>query len=47
MNQEVMVNLDQKRHDIAKKKKRIPVKCRQRNKMIPIFMVGVSYLFEY
>ena len=44
MNQEVMVNLDQKRHDIAKKKKRIPVKCRQRNKMIPIFMVGVAIL---
>lgn len=44
MSLEVMVNLDQKRHDIAKKKKSIPVKCRQRNKMIPIFMVGVAIL---
>ena len=44
MSLEVMVNLDQKRHDMAKKKKRIPVKCRQRNEMIPIFMVGVAIL---
>lgn len=44
MSLEVMVNLDQKRHDMAKKKGRIPVKCRQRNKMIPIFMAGVAVL---